>query len=142
LQFLEWAADLHEIGFEIAHSQYHKHSAYIIENGDLAGFSKQDQLILSKLVRSHRKKLNLNHFSDLVAPWKQNAPILAIVFRLACLLHRNRHSEWVDFKIKIKEQSIELDFPEQFFEQAPLTYADLKQEIDYLNDAGFALSIQ
>jgi exopolyphosphatase/guanosine-5'-triphosphate,3'-diphosphate pyrophosphatase len=64
------------------------------------------------------------------------------VFRLACLLHRNRHSEWVDFKIKIKEQSIELDFPEQFFEQAPLTYADLKQEIDYLNDAGFALSIQ
>jgi exopolyphosphatase/guanosine-5'-triphosphate,3'-diphosphate pyrophosphatase len=142
LQFLEWAADLHEIGFEIAHSQYHKHSAYIIENGDLAGFSKQDQLILSKLVRSHRKKLNLNHFSDLVAPWKQNAPILAIVFRLACLLHRNRHSEWVDFKIKIKEQSIELDFPEHFFEQAPLTYADLKQEIDYLNDAGFALSIQ
>jgi len=55
LQFLEWAAELHEIGLEIAHSQYHKHSAYIIENGDLAGFSKQDQLLLSKLVRSHRR---------------------------------------------------------------------------------------
>jgi len=37
-QFLDWAADLHEIGIDIAHSQYHKHSAYIIENGDLAAF--------------------------------------------------------------------------------------------------------
>jgi exopolyphosphatase/guanosine-5'-triphosphate,3'-diphosphate pyrophosphatase len=77
----------------------------------------------------------------LVAPWKQNAPILAIVFRLACLLHRNRHSELIDFKIEINQQKIDLEFSEQFFEQAPLTYADLKQEIDYLKDAGFSLSL-
>ena len=43
LQWLEWAATLCEVGFDIAHSQYQKHGAYIIENSDLAGFSKQEQ---------------------------------------------------------------------------------------------------
>ncbi len=58
VQFLDWAAELHEIGRDIAHSQYHKHGAYIIENGDLAGFSQRDQLLLATLVRSHRKKFS------------------------------------------------------------------------------------
>ncbi|WP_446811279.1 exopolyphosphatase [Methylomonas sp. 2BW1-5-20] len=139
LQFLEWAAELHEIGIEIAHSQYHKHSAYIIENGDLAGFSKQDQLLISKLVRSHRKKLSLNRFEDLPSPWRQRAPIMAIVFRLASLLHRNRHSQRPDFKISIDQNDIKIDFPEHWLEQAPLTHADLKQEMQYLKEARFNL---
>ena len=140
-QFLNWAADLHEIGIDIAHSQYHKHSAYIIENGDLAGFSKQDQLVLSKLVRCHRKKLNLGHFADLPAPWKHNTAYLAIVFRIACLLHRNRHSHCPEFKIRINERKIDLDFPEHWLDLAPLTHADLKLEIDYLADANFELNL-
>lgn len=140
LQFLEWSADLHEIGFEIAHSQYHKHSAYIIENADLAGFSKQDQLIISRLVRSHRKKLSQSRFDDLPAPWPRHAPILVIIFRLATLLHRNRHSLRPDFQISIEANDIKLTFPEQWLEQAPLTQADLKQEAQYLKEARFNLS--
>jgi len=140
LQFLEWAAELHEIGIEIAHNQYHKHSAYIIENADLAGFSKQDQILLSRLVRSHRKKFNLSRFEDLPAPWNKHAPVMSIVFRLAALLHRNRHSECPDFKISIDGKQIELIFPEQWLEHAPLTQADLMQEVQYLKDAKFALS--
>lgn len=140
LQFLEWAADLHEIGFEIAHSQYHKHSAYIIENGDLAGFSKQDQQILSRLVRSHRKKLSQSRFEDLPAPWDRNVPIMTIIFRLATLLHRNRHSQRPDFQINIDDKNINLRFPEQWLEQAPLTHADLKQETQYLKEARFNLT--
>lgn len=139
LQFLEWAAELHEIGFEIAHSQYHKHSAYIIENGDLAGFSKQDQLLLSKLVRSHRKKFNLSRFEDLPFPWRQDAPIMAVVFRLAALLHRNRNSKRPDFSITINRHDIKIDFPKNWLEQAPLTHADLKQEMYYLKEARFNL---
>lgn len=139
LQFLEWAAELHEIGFEIAHSQYHKHSAYIIANGDLAGFSKQDQLLLSKLVRSHRKKLSLSRFADLPSPWRQHAPIMAVVFRLAALLHRNRNSKRPDFNITIDRHEIKIDFPGHWLEQAPLTHADLKQEMYYLKEARFNL---
>ena len=140
LQFLEWAAELHEIGIEIAHNQYHKHSAYIIENGDFAGFSKQDQILLSRLVRNHRKKFGLSRFDDLPAPWHQYAPIMSIVFRLATLLHRNRHAKRPDFKISINSKTIELIFPEQWLEQSPLTQADLKQEAQYLKEARFNLS--
>lgn len=139
LQFLEWAAELHEIGIEIAHSQYHKHSAYIIENGDFAGFSKQDQILLSRLVRTQRKKFSLSRFDDLPAPWQQHAPIMCIVFRLARLLHRNRHSQRPDFRIAIAGRDIDLIFPESWLDLAPLTQADLKQEANYLKEAKFNL---
>ncbi|MBS3964401.1 MAG: exopolyphosphatase [Methylomonas sp.] len=140
LQFLEWAADLHEIGFEIAHSQYHKHSAYIIENGDLAGFSQQDQAILASLVKSHRKKFSSARFADLPMPWRQHVPVLVVIFRLAVLLHRNRHAVLPDFRIDIEGQGVHLSFPEAWLEQSPLTQADLEQEIQYLQEARFQLA--
>jgi len=142
VHFLEWAADLHEIGLEIAHSQYHKHSAYIVENGDLAGFSKQDQLLLSRMIRTHRKKFSMARFEDLPTPWQRNAPILAILLRVAYLLHRNRHTLRPDFTIAISGKKIALEFPPQWLEQSPLTYADLTQEQVYLKEAGFELTFE
>lgn len=140
-QFLNWAADLHEIGLEIAHSHFHKHSAYIIENGDLAGFSKQDQLLLSILVRSQRKRINLSRFAALPQPWRQYAPTLAALFRLACLLHRNRHNARPDFKIAINGNEINLKISELWLEKSPLTLADLEQEMEYLKEAKFNLNL-
>ena len=49
--FLQWAAQLHEIGISIAHSGYHKHGAYILANADMPGFSRMDQALLARLVR-------------------------------------------------------------------------------------------
>ena len=37
---LRWAARLHEIGLTISHAQYHKHGGYLLQHGDLAGFSR------------------------------------------------------------------------------------------------------
>lgn len=139
-QFMEWAAELHEIGRDIAHSQYHKHSAYIIENGDLAGFSRQDQMLLSAIIRMHRRKFSLARFHDLPAPWNLHAPCLTIILRLAVLLRRNRHEDDLpDFKISLVKSKIQLQFPSGWLSQSPLTHADLIQEADYLKAAGFAL---
>ncbi len=139
-QFLDWAADLHEIGIDIAHSQYHKHSAYIIENADLAGFSTQDQMLLAAIIRSHRRKFSPALFNDLPAPWKNCAPYLALILRLSVLLHRNRHEhELPDFKISIIKSKVYLQFPNAWLVQSPLTHADLIQEADYLKSAGFKL---
>lgn len=139
-QFLDWAVDLHEIGIDIAHSQYHKHSAYIIENADLAGFSKQDQILLATIVRSHRRKFSSGLFNDLPSPWNIYAPYLTLVLRLAVLLHRNRHEHKLpDFKIVIIKSKIILQFPNEWLIQSPLTHADLIQEAGYLKSAGFKL---
>lgn len=53
-QYLGRAAALHEIGLDIAHTGYHKHSAYILENADMPGFSRKEQTILAQLVIGHR----------------------------------------------------------------------------------------
>lgn len=139
-QFLFWAADLHEIGIDIAHSQYHKHSAYIIANGDLAGFSSQDQLVLAAIVKSHRRKFSRAAFKALPHPWNSYAPYLTIILRLAVLLRRNRHNYMLPhFEITFVKSAIRLQFPVSWLLQSPLTHADLIKEADFLRSAGFKL---
>ncbi|MFZ3220611.1 MAG: Ppx/GppA phosphatase family protein [Rhodoferax sp.] len=57
LRKISWAAQLHEIGSHISHSDYHKHGAYILDNADAMGFSLSEMHRLSLLVLGHRGKL-------------------------------------------------------------------------------------
>ena len=52
-----WAAQLHEIGIKISHSDYHKHGAYILDNAEAAGFAQNELHRLSLLVLGQRGKL-------------------------------------------------------------------------------------
>jgi exopolyphosphatase/guanosine-5'-triphosphate,3'-diphosphate pyrophosphatase len=54
---LAWAAQLHEIGSAISHSDYHKHGAYILDNADAPGFALPELHRLGLLVLGHRGKL-------------------------------------------------------------------------------------
>ncbi|MBZ4203070.1 MAG: exopolyphosphatase [Methylovulum sp.] len=139
-QFLHWAAELHEIGHDIAHSQYHKHSAYIVEYGDLAGFSRQDQLLLATLIRNHRRKFSTTQIKKLPELWQTKISYLIIVLRLAVLLRRNRdENELPNVDISFSKKKIHLNFPLLWLDQAPLTRADLNQEAEYLKAASFSL---
>jgi len=139
-QLLSWAVSLHEIGRNIAHSGYHKHSAYIIENGDFSGFSRQDQQLLSTLVLSHRKNISHIPFNKLPEPWDIDTPYLSIILRLAILLRRNRHTLVPpEFKISIQPSQINISFAGNWLANAPLTATDLKREARYLEAAGYTL---
>ncbi|BCG65420.1 MAG: exopolyphosphatase/guanosine-5'-triphosphate,3'-diphosphate pyrophosphatase [Methyloprofundus sp.] len=141
-QYLSWAADLHEIGRNIAHSQYHKHGAYVIRHGDLAGFSQQNQNLLSTLVLAHRRKVPNKQIGKLPPPWHKSAIYMVIILRLAVLLLRNRsHTALPDFKIGLDHGKVNLQFPDDWLDNAPLTQADLKQEADYLAKAKFTLQV-
>ena len=106
----------------------------------MAGFSKQDQLLLSAIVRSHRRKFSPARFEGLPKPWANCGQYLAIILRLAVVLRRNRHDDGLpDFEISLLKSTIALRFPSSWLDQAPLTCADLKQEADYLKAAGFSL---
>ncbi|MCL4470787.1 MAG: exopolyphosphatase, partial [Gammaproteobacteria bacterium] len=77
---------LHEIGLSVAHSGFHKHSAYIIEHADMPGFSKKEQAQLSRLVLAQRGSLaKAAQLSPDSEAWAQ---ILAL--RLAVLFYRSR----------------------------------------------------
>jgi len=132
-QLLGWAAQIYEIGLSIAHSQYHKHGAYIAEYSDLAGFSRQEQKLLATLIRAHRRKFPVAVFREL--PKSQRRPMqrLAVLLRLAVLFHRSRNSDVVpEIKLKVKKGALQLHFPGGWLEQHPLTNSDLGQEATYL----------
>ena len=140
LQWLEWAAALHEIGLDIAHSQYHKHGAYILENADMPGFSRQDQKLLATLVRAHRRKFPVKLFKELAAPWNTAAPPLALMLRLSVLLNRSRQSDPIpEISLALTETGIQVRFPNDWLNDHPLTLADLELEASYLGDAGLQL---
>jgi exopolyphosphatase/guanosine-5'-triphosphate,3'-diphosphate pyrophosphatase len=139
-QWLDWAAALHEIGLDIAHSDYHKHGAYVIENGDLPGFSRQDQKILATLVRFHRRKLQGKTFKDLVKPWDAAAFPLVLLLRLAVLLNRSRQPAGLPpIALALTDTRIILRFPKDWLTNHPLTIADLEQEAEYLQAVGIVL---
>lgn len=131
--WLTWAARLHEIGLDIAHGHYHRHSAYVVEHADLAGFSQQDQKLLAALVMGHRRKLPLREFRELPAPWNATVVPTALLLRLSCLLHRNRHADPLpQFQIRLTAERMELLFPDGWLGSRPLTVADLDSEAEQL----------
>ncbi len=142
-QWLHWAARLHEIGRDIAHSGYHKHGAYILANADLPGFSTQDQLLLATLVRCHRRKFPVKLLKDLPPPWNDFGKWLAVLLRLSILLHRSRAlSDAPPIGLAITSPQISLRFPSGWLAEHPLTIADLEQEAAYLAAADVQLSFR
>ncbi len=55
-----------------------------------AGFPKEEQQLLARLVGGHRRKLSLERLDELVPPWDKDAVYLIVLLRLAVLLHRGR----------------------------------------------------
>ena len=140
-QWLDWAATLHEIGLDIAHSGYHKHSAYILENADLPGFSRQDQILLATLVRLHRRKFPPKLIKDLNPPWNECAQSLALLLRLAIVLNRSHDAaELPDIYINLSGARVDLRFPPRWLEEHPLTVADLEQDAAFLKGAEIELT--
>lgn len=132
-QFLSWAAQIHEIGLSIAHSRYHKHGSYLVENADMAGFSREEQKVLWAMIRSHRRSFKIHRYANLHPPFDAVAPRLTVLLRLAVLLNRGRHVDAVpDVKIKAKGNLVKLKFPDGFLYDSPLTRADLAEEENYL----------
>ncbi len=139
---LNWAALLHETGVVVAHNQYHKHGAYILQNSDLAGFSRQEQTLLALLVRAHRRKFPYNEFMAQLGDKEdvRMAGYLAILLRLAVLLHRSRVSSPLpEFMLNAQENTLCIGFSQDWLTQHPLSQADLEQEQIYLAAAGFTL---
>lgn len=142
---LELAANLHEIGLSVAHTQYHKHGAYLVRYADLAGFTRPQQQMLSALIRCHRRKFPLAEFSAFTPEDQIKLQRLARLLRLAVLLHPSRpEMPFLDFRISIDnsnaKETMQITFAEGWLVDQPLLINDLKAEAAYLAEAGFELS--
>lgn len=143
LKLLQWSALIHEIGLSIAHAQYHRHGDYLVTYSDLAGFSRQEQNKLAKLVRCHRRKFPLEEFATIPEAARLNLIRLGILLRLAVVLHRSRSNrELPEIRIQTQTNKIHLCFPADWLASQPLTLVDLQTEQEYLQAAGFKLTFQ
>jgi exopolyphosphatase/guanosine-5'-triphosphate,3'-diphosphate pyrophosphatase len=141
-QLLEWSARLHEIGLDVSHSRHHQHGAYLLENADMPGFTREEQRVLAKIVGSHRRKLVLEGFDQLLPPWDKRAIHLIVLLRLAVLLHRGRgNASLPDLQLLPRGRSLEVRFPVRWLKDHPLTVADLRQEIELLRAVDFRLRV-
>ncbi len=137
-----WAARCYETGLTIAHSQYHKHGAYLLLNSDLPGFTKTEQIQLASLVLAHRRKFNENGFTTLPHHQIESFRRLAVLLRIAIVLHRSRSKERLPpFDLQTQAHTIRLSFPAGWLDYHPLTRADLEQEAGFLEAAGYSLNI-
>jgi exopolyphosphatase/guanosine-5'-triphosphate,3'-diphosphate pyrophosphatase len=124
-QVLDWAALMHEIGISVAHSSYHKHSAYILANADMPGFSKMDQARLSRIVLAHRGKLErVQEIMPDSVDW-----LLIISLRLAVILHRSRDDAPLPaITVRRNERGFGLGVDPQWLAASPLSAAALEEE--------------
>ena len=137
-KLLSWSARLYAVGLDIAHSDFHKHSAYIVAHVDLAGCSKAEQMQLSALVLAHRKRFPVKQF-----PMENTALVqVAILLRLALIFHRGRKKEaQLPIALRTANHKIKLTLPAEWLEGNPLTHADLESEARYLQDIDYQLDI-
>jgi exopolyphosphatase/guanosine-5'-triphosphate,3'-diphosphate pyrophosphatase len=142
-RLLCWAASLHEIGQSLSYGGYHKHSAYLIANSDLPGFSRDDQQALSAVVASHRRKLRRKAFKVLPAgPRRRTALRLCLLLRLAVLLNRHRSDALTPaVTAKASRKRLTLRFPPGWLEANSLTRADLAHECRTWRAAGYDLVV-
>lgn len=92
---LLWAAAmLYNCGLYVGHSAYHKHSYYLIRNGELLGYTETEIEFIANLARYHRKntpkKKHENYRNLLSKKYRQGVNQLSTLLRLAVALDQRQ----------------------------------------------------
>ena len=91
-EWLEYAALLHDIGVHISYGRHHKHSYYLVKNGDLRGFEPEEVEVIALAARYHRRgtpKRSHEGFGELAPELRRAVKILSAMLRVAEGLDRS-----------------------------------------------------
>ncbi|MGP9799389.1 guanosine-5'-triphosphate,3'-diphosphate diphosphatase [Rheinheimera sp. NSM] len=140
---LKSGALLHELGLLIEYKNHHHHGAYIINHSDLPGFTRAQQQLVMALVHNHRADIS----REIIARQTMTSVLLTVrltrILRLAVILSmRRRHEVLPQVTISSKGEALLLQMPVGWLEQHPLMRAELEQEVQYQQQAGWELTIK
>ena len=136
---IAWASKLHEIGISVAFSGYHKHSAYIVGNADMPGFSRDEQARLAMLVQAHRRSLTkvVKSIEEHDLDWN-----MVFSLRLAALLYRSRADVALPpLTARRQGKKFRLALDASWLARNPLTVTALHDEIREWDKVGFELRV-
>jgi exopolyphosphatase/guanosine-5'-triphosphate,3'-diphosphate pyrophosphatase len=141
-ELLAWAAELHEIGLGLSHVSYQRHSAYLLEASDMAGFSRQEQFFLAALVGFQRRDIPGDFAAKLPGRLHQALRISLLCMRLSWIFCRTREDDAIpDIDISLDASRAHLSLSRDWMENHPLTVADLEYEEQALQALGLQLKI-
>jgi exopolyphosphatase/guanosine-5'-triphosphate,3'-diphosphate pyrophosphatase len=133
-----WVADLHEVGLSIAHANYDKHTAYVLGNADMPGFSNYDQAQLSAFALGHQGKLPKRLPED-----SRNRRLALLCLRLAVLLCRRREDiPEIPLTLRAHGSKVALRASRQWLESRPLTAYSLEGERIEWKKAGLTIQVE
>lgn len=105
-EWLEYASLLHDIGNHISYERHHRHSHYLIKNGDLRGFEPEEIEVMALLARYHRRGAPARSDADYAALPRRRRKVVRILsafLRLAETLDRSRNG--VVYKVEVRERA-------------------------------------
>jgi exopolyphosphatase / guanosine-5'-triphosphate,3'-diphosphate pyrophosphatase len=139
LRKARWAAQVHEIGARISHTDYHKHGAYILDNADAPGFSQPELHRLSLLVIGHRGKLKkLNDSLD-----DADFLLQLLALRLAVIVcHARRTPDTSELLICRTAQGFDLQVSARWQSAYPQSIHLLQEEILAWQKTGTTLRLK
>ena len=91
-EWLEYAAILHDAGVHISYERHHRHSYYLIKNGDLRGFEPDEIETIALVARYHRRTPPSRRHADFRKLGRKRRKVirhLAAILRLAENLDRS-----------------------------------------------------
>ncbi|MBQ4849411.1 Ppx/GppA phosphatase family protein [Pseudoalteromonas sp. MMG012] len=142
LQILCWAAQLHEVGLTINSSGLHKHSAYIIMHSQLPGFTQEQQLLLSTLIRFYRKKIKPTDIHALFTEQPKNFAKLLTLLRLAIICNQKRqYQQTGKIELQAREDTLSIKLDADWANKHSILFADLQQEQRYLTPLNINLAL-
>lgn len=110
-EMLEHAALLHDIGEHVSFEGHHKHSAYLIENAKLRGFTPEEIDVLASLARFHRRsdpKASYEPWDRLPSEQRDQALRLLALLRLADGLDRGHASDARDLDVTVASDHVRI----------------------------------
>jgi exopolyphosphatase / guanosine-5'-triphosphate,3'-diphosphate pyrophosphatase len=90
--WLEYASLLHDVGVHISYERHHRHSYYLIKNGDLRGFDPKEIEMIALIARYHRQatpKKSHEGYGELKGSMRKAVKALSAMLRLAEGLDRS-----------------------------------------------------
>src|SRR5687767_13119533 len=110
-ELIEYGALLHDIGWHISREGHHKHSEYLILNGRLQKFTRQEVMVIASIARYHRKAepdMTHENYASLSKRARRVVNVGAALLRIADSLDRTHVGVITSLRCRTGKDQVEI----------------------------------
>jgi exopolyphosphatase/guanosine-5'-triphosphate,3'-diphosphate pyrophosphatase len=110
-ELIEYGALLHDIGFLIGQAGHHKHGLYLILNGGLRPFTRDEVRTIGNVARYHRRaapSARHKHFAALSKRLRRAVEVGAALLRIADGLDRTSCAAVADLVVRVRPERVDV----------------------------------